>query len=83
MKFDLIEKEQVKLGMPFNVTMKIENDSDEERTIKITLTSSVVFYTGVPAGTIKTEKYTVNAGAKAGTNFYYCRVKAACMLQEC
>ena len=66
MKFDLVEKEDTLVGQPFEVTMKVTNDSTEERTVKCALTAQVVYYTGVVAGVIKKDVFSVKCRPKAG-----------------
>lgn len=63
MVFDLVEKDQIMIGEPFDVTVTANNKSEEERTVKVTMTATVVFYTGVPVKVIKKETYNVKAPA--------------------
>jgi len=44
--FDLIEMEKVAYGMPFTVTVQIQNRSTEMRTITAILSASSIYYTG-------------------------------------
>ncbi len=67
MDFRLIQKEDTQYGQPFDVTMKVLNNSKQARTVNVTLTATVVYYTGVAVRKIKGEKFTVEAPANAGT----------------
>lgn len=51
--FDLIEIDKIKIGEPFNVNVKIENKSNETRTIQAVLSTASIFYTGVQAKKVK------------------------------
>ena len=59
MTFKLVEKEDATIGEPIAVTMKVSNSSNTERVVKATLTAQVVYYTGVVAGNIKKESYSI------------------------
>lgn len=59
MKFDLVDREDVMFGEPFTVSVKVSNDSKEDRTVKLTLTATNVYYTGVPVKAVKSESYDV------------------------
>jgi len=59
MTFDLTEKDDALLGEPFDVSMKISNSGDLERKVNVTLTATVVNYTGVPLKTIKSATISV------------------------
>ncbi len=61
MTFDLIERDDIMIGQPFDITLKAHNKSEQERNIKATLTASVMFYTGVTVRTIKSETYAIKA----------------------
>jgi len=45
--FDLIEMEKVAYGMPFTVTVQIQNRSTEMRTVTAILSAFSIYYTGV------------------------------------
>lgn len=57
MEFDLMEKEQIMMGQPFDVKLKVKNNATEKRNVKVTLTATIVYYTGVPVTNIKSELY--------------------------
>jgi len=65
MTFDLIERDDTQLGQSFDVTLKCNNESTEARTVKITLTASIVYYTGVPVKNIKSQSFSCKCPAKA------------------
>lgn len=52
---DLLEKEEVLVGKPFDVKLKVRNKSSETRTVKASVTATIVYYTGVPVDTVKSE----------------------------
>ena len=66
MVFDLIEKDDAMYGEPFDVKMRVTNNSTKERTMKVTMTATVVFYTGVPVRKIKSETYECKCPVGAG-----------------
>lgn len=51
--FDLVDIDTVPIGQSFDVVVKIDNKSAEERTITAVLTAGAVLYTGAAAGEIK------------------------------
>ena len=73
MTFELIEKEEVLIGKPFEVAVKVKNTSTEHRTVKGTVTASVVYYTGVPKCQVKALpfKESLNAGQGQSRSIYY------------
>lgn len=64
--FDLIDIDVVPFGQSFDVVVKIDNNSDESRTIGAMLSCASVFYTGATAHDIKKSQgtFTVKAGQK-------------------
>jgi hypothetical protein len=66
MTFDLIDWEDTMIGQPFHVGLKVVNENTLKRTVKVTLTASVVFYNGVMARMIKSESYEVKIDGKRG-----------------
>lgn len=52
-EFDLIDIDVVPLGDNFDVVVKIENKSTEERNISAVLSASSIYYTGATANDIK------------------------------
>ncbi|XP_074644522.1 hemocyte protein-glutamine gamma-glutamyltransferase-like [Tubulanus polymorphus] len=57
--FDLIEKDGILIGEPFEVSLRARNITGDNRTVNVTLTACVVYYTGVIACKIKTQRYNV------------------------
>lgn len=53
MEFDLIELEQVSVGDPFSLVVKITNNSNETRTVQADLMAESIFYTGVRGKLVK------------------------------
>ncbi|XP_021954113.1 hemocyte protein-glutamine gamma-glutamyltransferase [Folsomia candida] len=51
--FDLIELEQVPVGEPFSLVVKITNKSKETRTVQADLTAESMYYTGVKGKLVK------------------------------
>lgn len=51
--FELVDIDTVPLGKNFDVVVRIENQSSEERTISAVITAGSVLYTGAAAGDIK------------------------------
>ncbi|CAG9771687.1 unnamed protein product [Ceutorhynchus assimilis] len=51
--FDLVDIDTVNIGKSFDIVVKIENKSHEDRTISAVLTAASVLYTGAAAGDIK------------------------------
>ncbi|XP_077293635.1 hemocyte protein-glutamine gamma-glutamyltransferase-like [Arctopsyche grandis] len=51
--FDLIELEKINIGEVFNVTVKITNKSNEQRTVKAVLKAGSVYYTGIKSQLVK------------------------------
>jgi len=47
--FTLLDIEAIMIGQPFHVDVKIENKSEETRTIKAVLHANSIYYTGVKA----------------------------------
>ena len=64
----MYEKEDTLYGQPFDVVLKVTNNSKEARTVKVTLTATVIYYTGVPVREIKSETYTVDSPPDAGNS---------------
>jgi transglutaminase 1 len=64
--FDLIDIDSIPFGESFEVVVKIENRSNEQRTISAVLSASSVFYTGVTANCLKKSQdtFSVNPGQK-------------------
>mgnify|MGYP001793337630 CR=1 FL=1 len=47
--FDVDIDENVKIGKDFNIRLKIQNKSKEERNVSVTITTKAAFYTGIIA----------------------------------
>lgn len=65
MSFDLINKEDTMIGQPIEVVLKVHNKSMDLRNVKATLTGSIIYYTGVPVKSIKSETYNVKVPSGA------------------
>ncbi|GIY43593.1 hemocyte protein-glutamine gamma-glutamyltransferase [Caerostris extrusa] len=52
-EFSLLDIEKVQIGQPFQVIVKVENKSDENRTVTSVLSASSVYYTGILARKVK------------------------------
>ncbi|XP_014667660.1 PREDICTED: hemocyte protein-glutamine gamma-glutamyltransferase-like isoform X2 [Priapulus caudatus] len=57
--FTLDDKDDVLIGQPFSIFLKMKNTSKEKRTVEITMHLETTYYTGVVAEKVKTEKFTV------------------------
>ena len=65
--YSLTQKDNVVIGEPFDVVLKIRNkNTSQQRTVKTTLTSTVVKYTGVPVASIKSYSQIVTLKPNAG-----------------
>ncbi|XP_076348254.1 hemocyte protein-glutamine gamma-glutamyltransferase-like [Tachypleus tridentatus] len=53
--FNLLDIEKIKIGQPFHVTVNIENQSGETRTVSAVLSASSIYYTGITGRKIKRE----------------------------
>lgn len=51
--FDMLEIDQIMIGEPFDIVMKIENRSNDIRTIFAVMSANTVYYTGINAHTVK------------------------------
>lgn len=65
MTFDLIEKDDIMMGQPFDVSIQCNNTASVDRSLKVTLTASIVFYTGVFVKVVKCETQIVHCGPKS------------------
>lgn len=66
MTFELINRDDTVIGQPIEVVLKVRNKSMDLRNVKATLTGSVIYYTGVPVKSIKSETYNVKVPSGAG-----------------
>ncbi len=65
MTFALSEKNDILIGQPFDVALKVNNKCNLDRNVKITLTATSMYYTGVPVKVVKSETYNIKAAARA------------------
>ena len=70
MVFNLLEKNETIIGQPIEVSLYVDNNSTEHRSVAATLSAAVIFYTGVIAERIKSDTYTIQAPARVGTILY-------------
>ncbi|XP_044729882.1 hemocyte protein-glutamine gamma-glutamyltransferase-like [Chrysoperla carnea] len=89
MEFDLVELDRINIGDSFQVTIKIKNKSNEQRTVQTSLSAASIFYTGAKANLVKkyskeivlkphtTEKLSLNITADEYTDklVEYCIMK--------
>ena len=67
MEFSLEVLDDVAMGDSFDVTVVVHNKSNDQRTVKVNITSVMAFYTGIPAKPLKREMKTLNVDPRAGT----------------
>lgn len=53
MEFDLVELDRINIGDSFQVTIKIKNKSNQQRTVQTSLSAASIFYTGAKANLVK------------------------------
>ena len=70
MVFNLLEKNETIIGQPIEVSLYVDNNSTEHKSVAATLSAAVIFYTGVIAERIKSDTYTIQAPAGVGTILY-------------
>ena len=66
MVFNLVDKDNTMIGQQIEVSLYVDNNSSEHRTVAATLSAAVVYYTGVVANRIKSDTYTIQAPAGVG-----------------
>lgn len=66
-EFSLQVVDDVAIGDNFDVKVVAQNKSEDDRTVKVNITSVMAFYTGIPAKPLKGKKETLHLGAKDGT----------------
>lgn len=66
MEFSLEVLDDIAIGDSFDVKVVAHNRSDEERTVKVNITSVMAFYTGIPAKPLKREITTLKLDPRAG-----------------
>lgn len=64
-EFSLEVLDDVAMGDSFDVSVVVHNKSDDQRTVKVNVTSVMAFYTGIPAKPLKREMKTLNIDPKA------------------
>lgn len=67
MEFSLEVLDDVAMGDSFDVTVVVHNKSNDQRTVKVNITSVMAFYTGIPAKLLKREMKTLNIDPREGT----------------
>lgn len=65
-EFSLEVLDDIAIGDSFDVKVVAHNRSDEERTVKVNITSVMAFYTGIPAKPLKREITTLKLDPRAG-----------------
>ena len=65
-EFSLEVLDDVAMGDSFDVSVVVHNRSNDQRTVKINITSVMAFYTGIPAKPLKREMKTLNIDPRAG-----------------
>ena len=66
-EFSLEVLDDVAMGDSFDVGVVVQNKSNDQRTVKVNITSVMAFYTGIPAKSLKREMKTLNIDPRAGT----------------
>lgn len=66
-EFSLEVLDDVAMGDSFDVTVVVHNKSNDQRTVKVNITSVMAFYTGIPAKPLKREMKTLNIDPREGT----------------
>lgn len=67
MEFSLEVLDDIAIGDGFDVKVVTRNISNEERNVKVNITSVMAFYTGIPAKPLKREMKKLTLGRKSGT----------------
>lgn len=65
-EFSLEVLDDVAMGDSFDISVVVHNRSDDQRTVKVNITSVMAFYTGIPAKPLKREMKTLNIDPRAG-----------------
>lgn len=66
-EFNLEVLDDVAMGDSFDVKVVARNKSNDQRTVKVNITSVMAFYTGIPAKPLKREIKTLSLAPRAGT----------------
>ncbi|XP_053204653.1 hemocyte protein-glutamine gamma-glutamyltransferase-like [Panonychus citri] len=61
-KFELVKIERVPIGQPFHIIVRMYNKSPLKRTITLSVSVNSVFYTGILAHKVKTERREIDIG---------------------
>ncbi|XP_046550892.1 protein-glutamine gamma-glutamyltransferase K-like [Haliotis rubra] len=88
-QFDLDHSEDVFVGQDFDVILRVKNISTSERTLKTFLAARTMYYTGVSADRVKSQKFDTVLKPQASTEIkmtvkaedYQGSLKDMCMLQ--
>ena len=65
-EFSLEVLDDVAMGDSFDVSVVVHNRSNDQRTVKVNITSVMAFYTGIPAKPLKREMKTLDIDPRAG-----------------
>lgn len=63
---DDVAMDDVAMGDSFDVTVVVHNRSNDQRTVKVNITSVMAFYTGIPAKPLKKEIKTLDMSPRTG-----------------
>ena len=66
MVFNLMEKNGTMIGQPIEISLYVDNNGSEHRTVAATLSAAIIYYTGVIAHSIKSDTYTIQTPAGVG-----------------
>ena len=66
-QFSLQVADDIDIGDSFDVKVVVQNKSNENRTVKLNITSCLAFYTGMPARELKQKRETLHLAGKEGT----------------
>ncbi|XP_067649518.1 annulin-like [Haliotis asinina] len=88
-QFEFDHSQDVFVGQDFDVIIRVKNNSTSERTLTTFLAARTMFYTGVPADTVKSQKFDTVLKPQANTEIkmtvkaedYQGNLKDMCMLQ--
>lgn len=65
-EYSLEVLDDVAMGDSFDVTVVVHNRSNDQRTVKVNITSVMAFYTGIPAKPLKKEIKTLDMSPRTG-----------------
>ena len=69
--FTLDMQDDIMLGSNFDVSVMMQNNSREERTVKMRVTLQSIYYTGVKKSIIKSKKFNMTLGAIKGEHLVH------------